>query len=213
MIQKKTAIHTAGKESLFLWPSYITTARTILTVIFGFVGVVTRDISWLGVGLLIYWTGDVLDGYIARKLDQETRLGAIFDIVSDRICVVILYIGFGLLHPELLGVIIAFIFCFVVIDGVLSLSFLLWGIMSPNYFYNVDEKLYKLNWSPVGKGVNSSVFVFVTLIFQNVWLSGIVVVLIYVVKLYSLYRLHDVVSEVPLAVPSVVQRPLSDRRR
>lgn len=201
------------KETFFTVASLITTVRTIFAVICGAIGCINYSVEWLAIGLIIYWVGDILDGFIARKLGQEMRLGAIYDIVSDRICVVVLYIGYGLLKPELLPIIIAFIFCFVVIDGLLSLSFLLWGIISPNYFYVVDEKLYKLNWSPIGKGLNSSVFVVVTLIFQDVWLSGAVVVAIYALKLYSLYRLHDVVNAVPLATPSVALQPLSDRHK
>ena len=41
----------------------------------------------------VYWVGDILDGWSARRLDQETRLGAVLDIVSDRACTSVLCVG------------------------------------------------------------------------------------------------------------------------
>jgi CDP-diacylglycerol--glycerol-3-phosphate 3-phosphatidyltransferase len=38
-------------------------------------------------GLAVYWLGDVADGFLARRLDQETLFGAQWDILADRMSV------------------------------------------------------------------------------------------------------------------------------
>lgn len=45
--------------------------------------------------LLVAFAGtDWLDGHLARRLDQVTRLGALLDPISDRVFVVVLAVGF-----------------------------------------------------------------------------------------------------------------------
>ncbi|MCC5948392.1 MAG: CDP-alcohol phosphatidyltransferase family protein [Nitriliruptoraceae bacterium] len=44
--------------------------------------------------LAIFATTDWLDGYLARRLDQITRLGTLLDPISDRILFVVVGIGF-----------------------------------------------------------------------------------------------------------------------
>ena len=41
----------------------------------------------------VYWVGDIADGWAARRLGQETRAGAVLDIVSDRACTAVLCVG------------------------------------------------------------------------------------------------------------------------
>ena len=47
----------------------------------------------LALAYAVYWVGDILDGWSARRLGQETRLGAVLDIVSDRACTSVLCVG------------------------------------------------------------------------------------------------------------------------
>ena len=47
---------------------------------------------------------------------------------------------------------------FLVVDLLLSLAFRAWPLVSPNYFYLVDHRIWALNWSPLGKTINSAAF-------------------------------------------------------
>jgi CDP-diacylglycerol--glycerol-3-phosphate 3-phosphatidyltransferase len=48
-----------------------------------------------------------------------------------------------------------FLLQFMMLDCILSLSFLRWGLVSPNYFYRVDRTVWRYNWSPPAKTVNT----------------------------------------------------------
>lgn len=183
-----------ARESLVTWPSLITLVRTTLAAGLTIYAAATSSEAWLLVGLLSYWIGDILDGLVARWLGQETRSGAIFDIMADRLCVALIYLTFGFWHLDLLWPIGIYLFEFIFIDGFLSLSFLFWKLLSPNYFFLVDQRIFTLNWSPAGKVVNSSLFLLATVLVQNVWLSGAIAVAVLALKLYSLRRLYAVVG-------------------
>ncbi|WP_433357190.1 CDP-alcohol phosphatidyltransferase family protein [Micromonospora saelicesensis] len=74
-------------------PNYITAVRTVAAVTVGIVALVFGSVALMAVSYGIYWIGDVLDGWAARRLGQETRAGAVFDIVSDRACTAVLCVG------------------------------------------------------------------------------------------------------------------------
>jgi CDP-diacylglycerol--glycerol-3-phosphate 3-phosphatidyltransferase/cardiolipin synthase len=42
-------------------------------------------IIWAGILLLCAWGTDALDGLLARKMNQSTLFGSIFDLVADRV--------------------------------------------------------------------------------------------------------------------------------
>jgi CDP-diacylglycerol--glycerol-3-phosphate 3-phosphatidyltransferase len=107
----------------------VTVVRTVLAVALGAYALVERSGSLLLLAYGVYWLGDMLDGWSARRLAQQTRLGAVLDIVLLQ---------------------------FMVVDCVLSLSFLCWSIDSPNDFHVVDRQVWRLNWSPVAKAVNTT---------------------------------------------------------
>ena len=60
---------------------------------------------------------------------------------------------------------------FLVVDLLLSLTFLAWPLVSPNYFYLVDHRIWALNWSPLAKTVNGAVFLGILLLTGNVVLA------------------------------------------
>lgn len=141
------------------------------------------------VGLGVYWALDVIDGYLARRLDQETRLGAQFDILSDRVLVAFFYFNYITWHPEALVPVTLFLFNFMVLDHYLSNQFLRWPLRSPNYFFRVDQLIYSLNWSPAGKAINSALVTLI-LVFTD-WIaiaSGVCFALL-AIKSYSIGRL------------------------
>ncbi|RLP85861.1 CDP-alcohol phosphatidyltransferase family protein [Micromonospora sp. BL4] len=137
-------------------PNYITALRTVAAVTVGVVALVAGSVALLAVAYGIYWLGDMLDGWAARRLGQETRAGAVLDIVSDRACTAVLCVGLVSLVPDVAVVALVFLLSFLVLDTMLSLAFLCWPVLSPNYFHLVDRRVWALNWSPLAKAANTA---------------------------------------------------------
>ena len=129
----------------------MTVVRTVVAVGLGLVGVATGDLAVLAVAYAVYWVGDILDGWAARRLGQETRLGAVLDIVSDRACTSVLCAGLVAHVGGVVPVAVVFLLSFMVLDTMLSLAFLCWPLVGPNEFHLVDHRVWRLNWSPPAK--------------------------------------------------------------
>ena len=146
------------------------------------------------IGLLVYWGLDVLDGNLARRKGQETLLGAQMDVLGDRLLVILFYANYLIYKPNQLLPVFLFLFEFVFLDAFLSIQFLNWDIISPNYFYKVDRKIWILNWSAPAKALNSG-FVTVLLIFtDNTVIPLIAVSLLIAVKVFSFVRLQIIIQ-------------------
>ncbi len=145
-----------GFDNLRNLPNAVTVVRTVGAVTIGAYAVASHNLALLGLGYAVYWVGDVADGLVARRLDQETRVGAVLDIVSDRACTALLCVGLIAHLPVVWPVTVVFLLAFMVLDTMLSLAFLHWPLVSPNYFYRVDKLVWQLNWSPVAKAVNTA---------------------------------------------------------
>jgi CDP-diacylglycerol--glycerol-3-phosphate 3-phosphatidyltransferase len=193
----------------FLTPATIITfVRTIATVvIIGFAlheGIPDDDEFWspalqlMTVALGVYWVGDMLDGQVARRMHHETRIGAVLDIMSDRMCSAAFYFGLAWLHPEFTVPVLLYLAEFMVIDCFLSIAFLAWKVRSPNYFYVIDRTIYRLNWSHPAKAVNSALFAVLLLITQSPWLGGVIAGGLLVFKVAMLVRL----ARIGLPIPS-----------
>ncbi|HUS63918.1 MAG TPA: CDP-alcohol phosphatidyltransferase family protein, partial [Kofleriaceae bacterium] len=141
-------------------------------------------------GLAVYWVLDILDGWLARRLDQETRLGAQFDILSDRLLVAFFYFNYLHWHPGAALPVLLFLTNFMVLDHFLSNQFLRWPILSPNYFHEVDRVTHLLNWSPLGKAINSGLVTVLLAVLG--WHGGAIAICaaLIAVKGYSIARLH-----------------------
>ena len=137
-------------------PNVVTATRTVLAVLLGATAVATGDLRLLAVAYGVFWVGDIADGWSARKLGQETRAGAVFDIVCDRACTGILCVGLVASVPSALPVVVVFVLSFMVLDSMLSMAFLCWPVLSPNYFHVVDRRVWQLNWSPLAKAANTA---------------------------------------------------------
>ena len=120
------------------------------------VAVAAGDLALLAVAYGVFWVGDIADGWSARRLGQETRAGAVFDIVCDRACTGVLCVGLVASVPAALPVVVVFVLSFMVLDSMLSLAFLCWPVLSPNYFHVVDRRVWQLNWSPLAKAANTA---------------------------------------------------------
>jgi len=142
-------------ESIATWANAVTLVRTSIAVPLGVYALVEASTVLLVVAYGSYWLGDMLDGYLARRLDQETRIGATLDIISDRACSAVLVCGLAVIHPNMWPALALFLLQFMVLDCVLSLAFLRWDLVSPNYFYRVDVTVWRFNWSQPAKTVNT----------------------------------------------------------
>ncbi|MBA3818619.1 MAG: CDP-alcohol phosphatidyltransferase family protein [Deltaproteobacteria bacterium] len=179
------------REPWGTWANIVTGIRLVAGMaIFGYAAV-TRNETWNFVGLGVYWVLDVVDGFLARAFDQETRLGAQFDILADRVLVAFFYLNYVMLYPHLMLPVAMFLFQFMGIDHFLSNQFMRWPIKSPNYFHLVDRTIWQWNWSPIGKLVNSAVVTGVLVLSKNVIAGSIVCGAILAMKFWTAYRMHQ----------------------
>ncbi|GEP37854.1 hypothetical protein NPS01_15170 [Nocardioides psychrotolerans] len=184
-------------ERLFTGATVITFVRTVVSLALCLYAAVDESLTLLVIGLVVYWVGDMADGGYARLFDCETRIGGTLDIMCDRINCAGFYIGLAWLQPEMVLPVAVYLFNFMVIDMFLSLAFLAWPIRSPNYFYVVDARLYRWNWSKPAKAVNSALFA-VLLLVTGWWQVGLVIALALVVlKCISLRWLFQLGLPVP----------------
>jgi phosphatidylglycerophosphate synthase len=168
-------------------PNAVTVVRTVVAVTVGAAAVASGDLSLLAVAYAVYWVGDVLDGWSARRLGQETRLGAVLDIVSDRACTAVLCAGLVAHVPGVVPLAVVFLLSFMVLDTMLSLAFLSWPVLGPNDFHLVDRRVWELNWSPVAKAANTAGVVAAILLGAHA--AGLLFALaVVVVKLWSAHR-------------------------
>jgi CDP-diacylglycerol--glycerol-3-phosphate 3-phosphatidyltransferase len=168
-------------------PNTITVVRTIAAVVLSIASLVDRSPALLVGGYATYWIGDMLDGWSARRLDQETRIGAVLDILSDRASAAPLAAAFLSLRPDAAVPIAVFLLQFMVLDCLLSLAFLGWPIKSPNEFGQVDRSVYRLNWATPAKALNTSAVVLAILLGQ-IGLATALAGAICVIKAHSARR-------------------------
>jgi phosphatidylglycerophosphate synthase len=177
------------------WANLVTVLRTVVCVPLGLASVLAPSRTLLLTAYAVYWVGDVADGQLARRLDQETRIGAVLDIVSDRACSSVLVCALLVQQPRLWPALAVYLVQFMVLDSVLSLSFLRWPVLSPNYFYCVDRTVWRWNWSPLAKAVNTCGVVVAVL-------AGLLPLALLVAVAQLLLKLWSGWCVVALAVPS-----------
>jgi CDP-diacylglycerol--glycerol-3-phosphate 3-phosphatidyltransferase len=183
-------VESLFNEDLRTWANAVTVFRTVAGLALFSVAALEHSTRWNLAGLVIHAGLDVLDGYLARALDQETRFGAQLDILSDRILIAFFYLNCLAMHPEWAVVIALFLFEFMVLDHYLSNQFLRYPILSPNYFYVVDRRIWLLNWSVPGKFFNSGIVTILLLLTRSVWPVLPVLIVLFGIKIYSFVRLH-----------------------
>ncbi|MGC4811247.1 CDP-alcohol phosphatidyltransferase family protein [Micromonospora sp. DT228] len=154
-----TAVGLSPPVTLLNVPNAITAVRTAGAVGLAVTALTQRSAHLLVAAYLLYWIGDILDGAAARSLGQETRTGAVFDIVADRACTSACAAALIVLRPATALPIAVFLVQFMVVDQLLSLMFLRWPLLSPNYFARVDRRIYLWNWSPPAKALNTAAVV------------------------------------------------------
>lgn len=175
------------------WANRVTVVRTVAAVALGLGALVEGSAVLLAAAYAVYWAGDVLDGWLARRLDEETRLGAVLDVLSDRACCAVLACGLVTLQPALWPALAVFLLQFMVLDCVLSLAFLRWPLRSPNDFGQVDPLVWRLNWSPPAKALNT-VGVVVAVAAGSLAVATAVAVTQLVIKAWSARRVLDLLE-------------------
>ena len=176
-------------EDVCTLASVVTLVRVVGCLALTMASIATGHEALLLAGLAVHCIGDIADGAIARRRTEETRAGAVLDIVGDRLCIAVYYVSFGQLHHDLLLPVALFLFTFMVLDAHLSLTFLSWPLMSLNYFGTVDRGLYRWNWSPLAKGCHGGLLPALMLTTRSATLCTAVAVGLLAVKAASLVRL------------------------
>ena len=190
-----------ARERLNTPATVVTVVRTVVSVALSAVAASQQDLTLLVVALVVHWVGDSLDGWVARVRDCETRIGAVLDILCDRLCFAAFYVGLAWLEPHLAPAIFVYLAMFMVVDCFVSLGFLAWPITSPNYFYVVDRGLWLRNWSHPAKALNSGLFAILLLVTGSMWLGLAIALALLAAKSYSLASLLRLGMPIPGAPP------------
>ncbi len=178
-------------DSAFSGASLITLLRLCGSLLFFSLAVIFQKELYNFIGLGIHWVGDLVDGLWAKAFKQRTVLGAEIDIIADRVECLFFFINFLSFHPDLVLPVVIYIIDFAFVDFYLSYQFLKFDIISIDYFYLVDRKVYKLNFSSVGKFVNSTVVPLLLILLPNLWpIALLLTIVLIMVKLYSISLLR-----------------------
>lgn len=201
-----TSTPLAVRPALLLGvPNRITLVRTVIAMALATYAFSTGDLLWLVIGYVAYWFGDSLDGWVARRRNEESLSGAVFDIVCDRACSFLLAAAFMATYPDTIGPLALYLVQFGVLDTMLTFSFLLWPwMLSPNYFYKVDRPIYVWNWSKPAKAMNTGAVVVSLVVAGQTgadWLPYVVAIAALAVKVVSSYRLIQILCGRQAAAP------------
>ncbi len=201
-----TSTPLAVRPALLLGvPNQITLVRTVIAMALATYAFSTGDLLWLVIGYVAYWFGDSLDGWVARRRNEESLSGAVFDIVCDRACSFLLAAAFMATYPDTIGPLAIYLVQFGVLDTMLTFSFLLWPwMLSPNYFYKFDRPIYVWNWSKPAKAMNTGAVVVSLVVAGQTgadWLPYVVAVAALAVKIVSSYRLIQILCGRQAAAP------------
>jgi phosphatidylserine synthase len=172
--------------SLATIPNLITLIRTMVATVLAVAATSRHSTALLVAAYLSYWVGDMLDAASARLLRQETRVGAVFDILADRACASVCAAALVTLRPDMVVPIAIFVVQFTVVDSLLSLAFLRWPILSPNYFGLVDPAIYRWNWSMPAKALNTGALVVLVIVAPSPVYPAVFALAVTMVKVVSL---------------------------
>jgi CDP-diacylglycerol---glycerol-3-phosphate 3-phosphatidyltransferase len=184
------------------WANLVTAARLAGGFVLFGVGWQTGKLRWALFGLLVYWVGDLLDGWLARKFHQETLFGAQMDILADRLQVILFYAAYLTSRPEKALAGILFLFEFAILDTYLSNQFMRWPVLSPNYFYMVDRLTWKWLWSMPAKAFNCGLVTLLLIGLPWQWPALVVTLVLIGIRLRFAHRmLVMTTSRLPAAPP------------
>lgn len=167
----------------------ITASRTIAAVGLALWALAAESLRLLVIAYLVYWALDIADGAVARHFDHETRLGAVFDITADRASSLLCVAALVALRPGLAVPLAIYVIEFAVVDTMLSLGFLAFAVKGPNDMHQVDATLWRWNWSPPAKALNTAIIVVLCLLGHPA-LASLCALAVLTIKLWSCQRLR-----------------------
>ncbi len=188
------------RERLTTVANYVTIARTVPAMALAVLSLTTGRLDLLVIAYLVYWVGDALDGLAARRLDQETRIGAIFDIVCDRASTILCAGAFIAIRPEVAPPVLVFLLQFAVVDTMLSIGFLFFPIKGPNDMHQVDHALWRWNWSHQAKATNNALVILLC-VAGLPWVAVVAAIAVLGVKIWSLARMRGILMGRIIPVP------------
>lgn len=85
---------TAATAAARVWtvPNAISAARLLLVAVFAYLIVAEHDVAAIIV-IILAGASDWLDGFIARRFDQGSRLGEVLDPAADRLYIFVTLVG------------------------------------------------------------------------------------------------------------------------
>jgi cardiolipin synthase len=89
-----------GANNNLTIPNLISILRLLLIPLFLWLVLAADEIAWAGLLLAVIGATDWIDGYIARRWDQTSKLGEFLDPLADRLAVAAAIIA-GLIHGEI----------------------------------------------------------------------------------------------------------------
>lgn len=178
----------------------ITAVRTAGAVGLATAALARGSVRLLLIGYLVYWVLGIADGTVARRLGHETRLGAVFDITADRASSLLCAAALVMLRPGLAVPLGVYVVEFAVVDTMLSLGFLAFPVKGPNDMHLVDIILWRWNWSPPAKAVNTASIVLLCLLGHPV-LASVCALAVLALKLWSCQRLRVALIRAEVSPP------------
>lgn len=94
-----TARGSLLRELLSTVPNRLTAARLALLPVMWVLAWLGLPV-WIGIGTLVSFVTDVLDGYVARRLNQVSEFGAKFDSIADNLLLPSALIWMWMFQPE-----------------------------------------------------------------------------------------------------------------
>jgi phosphatidylglycerophosphate synthase len=141
------------RELVWTGATMVTLARAVICSVLFVLAIGQHAWSLVLVALITNMVLDTLDGELARRHDHETVFGAQIDGAVDRLVVVLVVAATMSERADTATALLGLVVClqFALVDHVLSTQFLRFGLWSPDHFYAVDERVWRINWSPVAK--------------------------------------------------------------
>jgi cardiolipin synthase len=94
--QAERAVDNTVSNRILTIPNALSVARLLGVPVFLWLVLVTEQDGWALAVLALAGFTDYLDGYLARRLHQSTRVGQILDPVADRLYILAVVIGLAI---------------------------------------------------------------------------------------------------------------------
>ncbi|MFH2020452.1 MAG: CDP-alcohol phosphatidyltransferase family protein [archaeon] len=101
-------------KDLLKLPNIITSTKFVLLPVMVYYAAVKNYTLFL-VLYIVNWVGDILDGYLARRLNMQTKLGYMLDTLTDTLFIIATYISLYLFWREFILDNLVFPILFVII--------------------------------------------------------------------------------------------------